>query len=402
MKILYYSPHPHLNLSDPAGYGTHMREMIKAFKELGHDVETLIMGGEDRVETIGSNEDDLSGGTNIKDFIKSFSSQYIWYTLRDLRLILFDKKAEKELKTIVKVYKPDLIYERCNYLQLSGIKVADKYEIDHALEVNSPYLEETVLLGKGNSLMRKWAKKRERDQIKGTKLIVTVSSTLKKYFSEKYNVHMDKFIVTPNGFNFKKINVNRTRIDSINEKYNLSGKKVIGFVGSIFKWHGLDNLIEAFNEIDNKNSKLLIVGYGEYLEELRITAAELERKDDIIFTGEIEQNEVFNYIEVMDICVAPNAAWYQSPIKLFEYGAMGKPIIASKTEPIKEVLENGKDGVLIDVTDNATLNLCSALNQMLDNLEKYKNMGDTFKQKVRNEFTWKINARNILKSLETR
>ena len=44
MKILYYSPHPHLHIEDQTGYGTHMREMIGAFEELGHQVKFLIAG----------------------------------------------------------------------------------------------------------------------------------------------------------------------------------------------------------------------------------------------------------------------------------------------------------------------------------------------------------------------
>ena len=45
MKILYYSPHPHLNLSAETGYATHMREMINAFQERGHTVILVIRGG---------------------------------------------------------------------------------------------------------------------------------------------------------------------------------------------------------------------------------------------------------------------------------------------------------------------------------------------------------------------
>ena len=66
MKILYYSPHPHLNLSDPSGYGTHMREIINAFQENGHTVETLIIGGEERSQS--SSEVKPS---KVKMFLKS-------------------------------------------------------------------------------------------------------------------------------------------------------------------------------------------------------------------------------------------------------------------------------------------------------------------------------------------
>ena len=79
MKILYYSPNPNLNLSDPAGYGTHMREMIKAFRALGHEVEVQIMGGTEPKPSVAAKP------SLLKRFAKVVIPSRRWQTLKDQR-----------------------------------------------------------------------------------------------------------------------------------------------------------------------------------------------------------------------------------------------------------------------------------------------------------------------------
>ena len=106
----------------------------------------------------------------------------------------------------------------------------------------------------------------------------------------------------------------------------------------------------AFNELHEENLKIFIVGYGEYMKNLKELVAQFGLKEDVIFTGQVPKEEVFDYINIMDICVAPSAAWYQSPIKIFEYGAMGKPILGPDTAAVREVMKPDKDGILVEPT----------------------------------------------------
>ena len=88
MKILYYSPHPHLRIEDQTGYGTHMREMIAAFEMLGHDVDFLIAGHRaiPTKETQGSNTRSL-----VKEVLKFLIPGLMWETFKDLQLIRVDR-----------------------------------------------------------------------------------------------------------------------------------------------------------------------------------------------------------------------------------------------------------------------------------------------------------------------
>src|SRR5699024_1448037 len=132
------SPHPHLNLMSPTGFGTHMREMITAFRKIDCQVMPVIMGGEENPpkETLDQRS------TGIKELLKKQVSKKVWRTLKDIDLLRFDyRRAAKRLEKAVQSFQPDCIYERCNYLQMSGIRMADKYDLTHIMEINSPYVD---------------------------------------------------------------------------------------------------------------------------------------------------------------------------------------------------------------------------------------------------------------------
>jgi len=156
MKILYYSPHPHLNLMSPSGYGTHMREMINAFKVIGHKVLPVIIGGTE----LNNTKMAIPKPSFIKKLLKSIIPALIWESAKDVLLIRNDMQAKKLLEQKVKAFQPDLIYERSSYLQSSGVEVANKYNIEHILEINAPYTEERIKL-QGYSLFIKKAEKIE-------------------------------------------------------------------------------------------------------------------------------------------------------------------------------------------------------------------------------------------------
>src|ERR1035437_4267877 len=118
MKILYYSSHPIINQTVSSGPGTHIREMIGAMRELGHEVVPVIMGDEN------SNSEQLPAASNrtkifsiihlcfFKVFmllrgLKTFVPAALWRTLKEIKLMRFDKYAERIIEKKIKKFKPD-------------------------------------------------------------------------------------------------------------------------------------------------------------------------------------------------------------------------------------------------------------------------------------------------------
>ena len=389
MKILYYSSHPNLYLKATTGYGTHMREMIGAFRRQGHEVLPVIMGDQKSNNEVHSSTAKLS----FKKIIKKIFPLYFWKSLKDYQLIKFDLMAGQVLEQQIVTFKPDLIYERGTYLQLSGIKMAAKFSLKHYLELNAPFVEESASFEGSATFFKERAFHAEREQIAKTDKALLVSSALQNYYSSKYKISDSKMLVTPNCVHPDSVRLNSELKDELIAKYNLKGKKIIGFVGSIFPYHGVDLLINAFRELQDLYSDLLlvIVGDGALLPQLKVYAESMGTQ--VIFTGPVAHNEIYTYIDIMDITVMAQSNWYGSPVKIFEYGAMGKAIIAPDTVPVRDVMVDGVDGLLVKPE---VLGLKNAISKILIDPEIGIRMGENFKNKVFANYTWDAIAAKIL------
>lgn len=396
MKILYYSPHPNLALNSNSGYGTHMREMIAAFERAGHAVKPLIMGGLD--EHFDSSAPH-SRMRKMKGRFKQIVPLKVWESLKDLRLIWKDQKFEKVLQTEIKDFEPDLIYERANYLQPSGVRVANKMEIKHVLEVNSPYVVEKVTMTGVSSFFGGLAETIEQELLQQTDRVVVDSSSLQDYFVEKYSISKNKIKLAPMAIDIDKISVGEEQTSEIKQNYNLSGKTVIGFVGSLLPWHGVDLLIKAAKRISKLGieCKFLIVGDGEEATSLKKLRNNYQIQDIVIFTGRVPHSDIFNYIEAMDITIMPATNWWGSPVKIFEYGAMGKPIIAPDAGPIRDVMVHNKDGLLIESEEEK---LADAITKLIEDEELRNRIARNFNEKVLRLYTWDQNVEKVLDKIQ--
>jgi glycosyltransferase involved in cell wall biosynthesis len=396
MKILYYSPHPNLNLTDPAGYGTHMREMIQAFRDQGHEVRPLIMGGTEPRENYSPPRNGF-----LKKIAKKIIPTARWQTWKDDRLIDFDEEAFLRLRAEIQKFKPDLIYERANYMQVSGVRAAKKAGVMHILEMNSPYVEEKVELEGGGSKLLQEAVQREHEQLTKTAQVMVVSSALRDYFIEHHGIFRGKFTVVPNAIDPAKTMAEPQAVLNIRQRQNLVGKVVFGWVGSIQPWHGIEKMIKAFAPVHrlHPDTRLLIVGSGETEGQLKALVQSMGLDDSVLFTGYVPHSEVFQHIAAMDICLLPNTNWYCSPIKLFEYGAMGKAIITTDHPAILDVMTPDVDGLIIDKSDEKALE--EAMLKLVQDKETREKLAIGFQSKVLNHHTWKSNADRVLGYLKS-
>jgi glycosyltransferase involved in cell wall biosynthesis len=375
MKILYFSPHPNLNLSSPAGYGTHMRGTINAMRELGHEVIVCIAGGEKE----GSN-----GGVVKSSKWKKYIPNLIKQTLKDYLLLRLNTRHTQQLQNLITQHQPDLVYERSYYLMNAGVLVAKKMDIKHFLEVNAPFIQEKIEM-EGPSLLLHTAKKIEQQKADKTDRLIVVSSALKNHFVAQFGIDQDKIKVCPNGINSQDWIVDDKQTNKLQKELRLETTDyVIGFVGSILPHHGIHDLIHAFEKSKQAHWKLLIVGDGETMPTLKNAVAKLNIADQVIFTGNVPFEHVKNYMALFSVGVMPASNWYGSPVKIFEYGAVGIPVIAPNNEPVNDVMQNGKQGLLI----NNAKELEKALTQLQKN-DDNSNMANAWQTEVLTRYTWK-------------
>jgi len=385
MKILYHSPHPNLHLEDQTGYGTHMREMIAAFENLGHEVHFLIAGHQEVKPT--KKQEFQARKSPLKSILKALIPHLIWESLKDIQLILIDRANTHRLNQLVDEFNPDVMYERSHYGMVAGIGVAIDRGIHHILEVNSPNVEERIKLS-GKSLLTQWAAQKDRWAFSTTDHVLTVSTHL----AEHLEIHKlaKKRSVTPNAIRVgqhEESTLDVTRLSlSIDESAVL-----LGFVGSIFPWHGVDLVIDAVAHLQKKERRVqaVIVGDGAILEEL-YSLTQLHQLDSVIhFVGAVPQRDTFMYTQLCDILIMPKSNAYGSPVKIFEYGLSQKPCIVPNTLPVTEVFEHGRDGWVVDSTSDA---IVSAIESIIDSPEKAEKCAKHWHDKVISKHTWQSNA----------
>lgn len=391
MKILFYSPHPTLYFDAPTGYGSHMRGMVQGFKEEGHTVEILVLGKKPQ------STDSNAPSTSIKTLLKNVIPKIIWRTLKEIQQIRFDKHAAKELLRTVQTFQPEMVYERSAWMSNGSVKVLKSFNLQHVVEINAPFEEEVKSFEKAPSFIAFLGKTKLKFLLQSADLILPITSSLQTYLIERYELNSIKCVVVPNAIEKHEIQINESRVAAINKQFNLSEVTVLGFVGSIFPYHGVDRLITGVSKLKYTDIAILIVGDGYLIPELKELASELGIASRVHFTGSVPKEDIYNYISAMDILTLPNTEWYCSPVKLFEYGAFGKTILAVNEAGVSDVMTN-EEGQLFENNDSAFQDALLVAITAIDALEE---KAKKFQQKVLAKHNWRANAQKVLQHIHS-
>jgi glycosyltransferase involved in cell wall biosynthesis len=391
MKILFYSPHPTLYLEAPTGYGSHMRGMIQGFCDDGHTVEVLVMGKAPNTGSINSNP------KNFKSLVKKFIPKIIWRTLKEIQQIRFDKHAAKELQEAIQTFNPDMVYERSAWMSNGSIEVVKPFKTKHIVEINAPFEEEVEEFENASSFIAFVGKKKLKHLLQSANLVAPITSSLQKHIVKNYDINPRQCLVVPNAIDKAEIQITDSRVEEIRRNLDLTNKTVVGFVGSIFPYHGVGRLIQAVANLNNSNVVLLIVGDGYMIPELKEQAKIIGLSSRVHFTGSVRKEDVYNYITAMDVVTLPNTEWYCSPVKLFEYGALGKTILAVNEAGVSDVMSN-EEGVLFENNDTA---FQEALLTSITDVEELQIKAGRFQEKILSNHTWRANAHKIIQQINS-
>ncbi len=182
-------------------------------------------------------------------------------------------------------------------------------------------------------------------------------------------VPADKIVLIPNGVDVARFTP-RPRDEALAAKLGLAGKKVIGYIGSIVDYEGLDYLMHAVHRLRERGVSdfgVLIVGDGAVLSSLKELVTKLDLGDLVVFTGRIPHHAVEAHYSIVDIAPFPRRSLpvteMVSPLKPFEAMAMDKIVIASSVSALGEMIETGVNGFVFrkDDVEDLTEVLATAL-----------------------------------------
>ncbi len=293
---------------------------------------------------------------------------------------------------LVKKEKIEIIYARHGVSTVPTILLGKITGIPTMVEVNGLLSQETKYQKPVLNSLISWL---DKLAAKKANHLITVTQGLKDYLLELNQRPEKEITVIPNGVNtskFRPMNMEEAR-----KKHGIDEGNLVIFMGTLAHWQGISFLIEAVEILKNENFTVLIVGSGPIELELREIVKKNKLEGKIKFTGPVEYQDIPGYINCGNICVAPftidrNMKIGLSPLKVYEYGACGKSVVASRIKNL-EFIEQENIGKLVEPEDPKAL--AEGIKSMLANQEEAETMGQNARKLMETQYSWDCIAQRI-------
>ena len=191
-----------------------------------------------------------------------------------------------------------------------------------------------------------------------------------------------------NGVNVELFKKDETIRKELRKKYNLENKKVLISVGRIVGWKGYQLVIKAIKELD---VKYVLIGDGEYLNELKKLAKQEKVDNKVLFLGSVSNNELYKYLNMADVFIQPSIGHEAFGITIIEAMACGLPVVASKNGGILDIISDGKNGYLFEVNN---------IDEMKEKIKyAFASKIDSRKYVIKN-FTWEKSVDKLLSNIK--
>lgn len=228
--------------------------------------------------------------------------------------------------------------------------------------------------------------------------IITINQLIKDRLIKKFNLSPSKIIVHPNGIDLQSFSANTSK-EEVRKKLNLpSDKKLIVYTGKFHKWKGL----EIFPPLARKLDNVLIYLVGGSADELEKFIDNEIAPDNLVCMGHEDYKKIPLWLAAADVLVVLGTRrdeysyYYTSPMKIFEYMAAGRPIVASNTPAIRQIVSENE--VSFYEPDN-TLNLAETITRVLENQRETNAKIEKAHQNVKN-FSWEKRTKSILQFID--
>ena len=301
------------------------------------------------------NKPSASSGS-FKINIRKIVPEFLITAFKDWKLISSKPSVWPiEVNDVLKGKKVRLVWERHDLFSGPGRKLADKYKVPLITSVEALAVWEAEKWGVKRPIWGKWLENNfEAKALKKSDLVCCVSNELKEKVLS-LGVDPNKVIVTPNRVDSSLFNPD-VNDKEIYLKYNLSGKKVIGWIGSFRDFHGIDHIVEAFSLMEKKFPEviLMLIGDGNQMIEIKNLIQSYHLESKVILTGKQKFTDIPKFVSNFDIAIVSARSakgFHYSPLKLREYKAIGKAVIAPRAGELPKLFKDREDLLLYDTGD---------------------------------------------------
>ena len=313
---------------------------------------------------------------------------------RHLNYLVCLPSIQRETSKIISKYKIDYIY---SYMPGTGssipaMRLSSKHKIPFVLDLADMY---TMIRPK--MVIEKSFKKADE--------ILVITNYLKNDLMKR-GIQESKIHIIPNGVDIDLFNPNAISNEQIKKiRKSLQSDKIVIFSGSL---QDLNIIIESAEYVIKQIPDVKFVIIGDHRDPHRsklVWEKKVQEKNiskNFIFLGRLPQDEIPKYILSADVCVDsfPNEPYYAAahPIKLLEYGACGKPVVATRVSETDKIIKHNVYGLLAEPANPEEY--AEHLITLLNSNELRQKMGKEFFDFIITNFGWEKISDSLQQILE--
>ncbi|OJZ17771.1 MAG: glycosyltransferase, exosortase A system-associated [Thiobacillus sp. 65-29] len=261
---------------------------------------------------------------------------------------------ERRLLGLARQLQPDILHAHSPVLDaVPAIRVGRKLGIPVVYEIRAFWEDAAVDHGttREGSLRYRLTRALETWAVKRADAVTVICEGLRRDLVAR-GIAPGKITVIPNAVDIDKFDMGGKPDPELKLRLGLGTSRVLGFIGSFYAYEGLDLLVAALPAILRQipDVKLLLVGGGPQEAALKQQVMALDLKDRVVFTGRVPHAEVNRYYDLVDVLVYARHPMrlteLVTPLKPLEAMAQGRLMVASDVGGHKELIQDGKTGVL--------------------------------------------------------
>jgi glycosyltransferase involved in cell wall biosynthesis len=375
-----------------SGYAQRSHSIMVAQQQEGWDVLAVTrLGYPVQVGKLRARSSDVVDGVRYRRLLPAKLAPTL-----DARL----QQQAEELLRVALEFKPSVLHTTTHFVNGLVVRaVAEALGIPWVYEVRGQ-LADTWAASRGagarDSEKYRLFQNRESDVMRDADLVVTLGQTMKANIVAA-GIPEEKVIIAPNAVGGAFLD---EPLDAASARRQLGLPEdglYIGTVGSLVAYEGLDDLVQAFALLAPgfPQLRLLIVGDGVSGPALQAQVRELGLADRAIFTGRVPRDLTPLYHQALDVFVVPRkdleVTRAVTPLKPVEALASARPVVGSDLPALREIVEDGGNGLLARAEDpDGLAQLVAAL---LVDVSLRADLGGAGREGVLQTRTWKSNAR---------
>lgn len=295
-----------------------------------------------------------------------------------------------------------VIHACSNYLNGLAAYYAAKYlGIKCIYEVRNLWDENITLYRpeiKNSDLIKMMMMQEKKILTNVNKIITTGSVAKNKLIADGFDE--TKIHVIHNGVDTNLFCPNLETREELRLKHDVQNNDIlIGYIGTISSYEGIEYILECIKQWENTNIKFLLIGDGPYKNEILKYVENNELQKNFTYLGKVDHRDVIQYYNMIDIIAYPRKSKFDlckstSSYKLFEAMAMEKPIVVSNLEAYNECIIDGENGLYCE-SDNVD-DLSDKLTTLIENKELRTSLGKNAREWVVQNREWSTISQNLI------